>query len=191
MRKGKLFVISAPSGAGKSTLIAGVLPLFPDMLYSVSCTTRPPRSGETDGISYYFLDEERFEGMTENGEFLEWKKVHGNFYGTPAKPVQEALNSGRSMVLDIDVQGALEVFAKVSEAVGIFVTAPNVTALEERLRLRSTETEESIRIRLRNAVSEMAYGDTFRYQVVNDDINRAVQELANIIRSESRCGQDT
>jgi len=188
MRKGKLFVISAPSGAGKSTLIAGVLPLFPDMLYSVSCTTRPPRSGETDGISYYFLDEERFKGMTENGEFLEWKKVHGNFYGTPMKPVQKALNSGRSMVLDIDVQGAREVFAKVSEAVGIFVTAPNLTTLEERLRRRSTETEESIRIRLRNAVAEMAFGDTFKYQVVNDDLNRAVQELADIIRSESRCG---
>ncbi|MEI7450086.1 MAG: guanylate kinase [Desulfomonile sp.] len=191
MRKGKLFVISAPSGAGKSTLIAGVLPLFPDMLYSVSCTTRPPRSGETDGISYYFLDEERFKAMTENGEFLEWKKVHGNFYGTPTKPVHKALNSGRRMVLDIDVQGALEVFAKVRDAVGIFVTAPNITALEERLCRRSTETEESIRIRMSNAVLEMAYGDTFKYQVVNDDLNRAVQELADIIRSESRSCLDT
>lgn len=94
------------------------------------------------------------------------------------------------MVLDIDVQGALEVFAKVSEAVGIFVTVPNLTTLEERLRRRSTETEESIRIRLRNAVAEMAYGDTFKYQVMNDDLIRAVQELADIIRSESRCGRD-
>ncbi|MEI8183526.1 MAG: guanylate kinase [Desulfomonile sp.] len=190
IRKGKLFVISAPSGAGKSTLIAGVLPLFPDMLYSVSCTTRPPRSGETDGISYYFLDEERFKAMTENGEFLEWKTVHGNFYGTPAKPVQEALTAGRRMVLDIDVQGALEVFAKVSEAVGIFVTAPNLTALEERLRRRSTETEESIGIRLKNAVAEMAYGDTFKYQVVNDDLDRAVLDLAAVIRSEFKCCRD-
>ena len=161
------------------------------MLYSVSCTTRPPRSGETEGISYYFLDEERFKAMTENGEFLEWKKVHGNFYGTPAKPVQKALTAGRRMVLDIDVQGALEVFAKVRDAVGIFVAAPNITALEERLRRRSTETEESIRIRLRNAVAEMAYGNAFKYQVVNDDLNRAVRELADIIRSESRCDRDT
>jgi guanylate kinase len=186
MLKGKLFVISAPSGAGKSTLIQGILPLFPDMLYSVSCTTRPPRLGETDGMSYFFLNKAQFKEMIEKDKFLEWKTVHGNFYGTPSLPVQQALTAGRRMVLDIDVQGALEVFSKVDEAVGIFVTAPDLGALQERLRSRSTESDESIRIRMKNAVAEMAYRNRFKYQVVNDELDRAIQELAAVIRRESK-----
>lgn len=185
MQNGKLFVISAPSGAGKSTLIAGILPLFPDMLYSVSCTTRSPRPGETHGTSYFFLNEEQFEEMIKKDEFLEWKTVHGNFYGTPTLPVQQALTAGRRMVLDIDVQGALEVFSKVDEAVGIFVTAPNLDTLRERLLRRSTESHDSIRIRLKNAVAEMAYRDRFKYQIVNDELDRAIEELAAVIKGES------
>lgn len=185
MSRGKLFVISAPSGAGKSTLIAGILPLFPDMLYSVSCTTRSPRPGEKHGTSYFFLSEAQFKDMIEKDQFLEWKTVHGNFYGTPAPPVQQALREGRRMVLDIDVQGALEVFARIDDAVGIFVEAPNLETLQARLRLRSTETDESMKIRMKNAVSEMSYRDRFAYQIVNDDLNKAINELADVIRRES------
>ncbi len=188
MASGVLFVISAPSGAGKSTLIDRIRPMFPDMLYSVSCTTRPPRRGEQDGVDYFFLEVNRFRQMIADGEFLEWKEVHGNMYGTPRRPVRNVLEAGRSMILDIDVQGALEVFEKVSESVGIFINAPSVEVLEERLRLRHTDSEESIRMRMSNAVGEMAFSGKFRYQLINDDLEKAVEDLASIIKKESKTG---
>ena len=185
MAKGVLFVISAPSGAGKSTIIDRIRPMFPDMLYSVSCTTRPPRRGEQDGVHYFFVDADHFKQMIANDEFLEWKEVHANRYGTPARRVRDALASGRSMILDIDVKGALEVFEKVPESIGIFINAPSLEELEERLRRRKTDSEESIRIRLANAVGETAIGRNFCYQIVNDDLDGAVNELASVIRRES------
>jgi guanylate kinase len=188
MTKGALFVISAPSGAGKSTLIERIRPRFPDMLYSVSCTTRPPRSGEVEGIHYYFLSEERFRDMILRNEFLEWKEVHGNLYGTPAGPVRSALDAGLRMILDIDVQGACDVFARIPEAVGIFINAPDMETLKERLRARGTDPEETISIRLANATEEIAQGCAFPYRIVNDDLDRAVEALAAIIvrHSEGR-----
>jgi guanylate kinase len=185
MATGKLFVISAPSGAGKSTLISRIRPLFPDMLYSISCTTRMPRRGETDGVDYYFISREKFEGMVEQDDFLEWKEVHGNLYGTPAGPVKDALSQGRRMILDIDVQGAEEVFSKLSDAVGIFISAVSMEILERRLRKRGTDSEESIRTRLLNAAREMEMVGMFRYHVVNDDLEQAVSKLGDIIRTES------
>ena len=185
MGKGLLFVLSAPSGAGKSTLIDRIRPLFPEMLYSISCTTRPSRRGERDGVHYYFLEEAQFRKMIADGKFLEWKEVHGHLYGTPAEPVAEALNSGRHMILDIDVEGAKEVFRKIPDAVGIFISAPSTETLEERLRLRGTDSEESIKTRMTNAMREMDSAHYFRHRMVNDHLETAVLELASIIGRET------
>ncbi len=187
MTKGVLFVISAPSGAGKSTIISKIKTIFPDMLYSISCTTRQPRIGEVEGRDYFFVDKDKFRLMAQQESFLEWKEVHGNFYGTPGQPVTKAMNAGRKMILDIDVQGALEVFGKVEEAVGIFVSPPDLDELERRLRQRATDSESSIRERLSNAPKEMALASRFKYQTINRFLHQAVDQLASIIRHECRC----
>ncbi len=186
MPHGKLLVISAPSGAGKSTLIEAIRPMFPDMLYSVSCTTRKPRVNEKEGVHYYFLNEQQFDDMVKDGAFLEWKEVHGNRYGTPAQPVKSAIESGRCMILDIDVQGALQVFEKIDESVGIFITVPDMDVLGKRLRQRGSDSEESIRTRLRNASREIELGGNYRYRIVNDDLDAAVAEMAAVITRELR-----
>lgn len=185
MKKATLFVISAPSGAGKSTLVEALRRKFPDLRYSVSCTTRDPRPGETPGINYHFLTTDRFHEMVQMGGFVEWKKVHGNLYGTPVGPVREALQQGFSMVLDIDVEGAKEVFKTFPDSVGIFISAPDMTTLERRLRLRGSDSDESVQIRMRNARREMKLARMFRYHIVNDDLDTAVNDLVSILRKES------
>jgi guanylate kinase len=190
MRKGVLFVISAPSGAGKSSLIEKIRPLFPDMLYSVSCTTRLPRPNEIEGVHYHFVSRERFQEMIDKRQFLEWKEVHGNRYGTPAQPVIEAIRRGQRMILDIDVQGAAEVFKTFQQAVGIFITAPDWTVLEQRLRTRGTDSEASIRTRMKNAVWELEQANLFAYGIVNDDLSRAAEQLSSIIVKESEGSHD-
>ena len=190
-RKGLLFIVSAPSGAGKSTLLKRVRSMFPDMLYSVSCTTRKPRPGETHGVHYFFVDDDQFTRMVREDEFLEWKEVHGNRYGTPAEPVLECLARGGRMILDIDVEGAREVFKKIPDAVGVFVMAPDMETLEQRLRSRGTDSEESLRIRLGNAAKEMESASLFQYRIVNDTLESAVQELSSIITRESAKTPDT
>ena len=190
MRKGVLFVISAPSGAGKSSLIDKIRPLFPDMLYSVSCTTRLPRPNEVEGVHYYFVSRERFQEMIDKRQFLEWKEVHGNRYGTPAQPVIEAIRRGQRMILDIDVQGAAEVFKSFQQAVGIFITAPDLTVLEQRLRTRGTDSEASIRTRMKNAEWELEQAKLFTYGIVNDDLSRAAEQLSSIIVKESEGSYD-
>lgn len=183
MSKGTLFVISAPSGAGKSTLIQRIRPRFPDIAYSVSCTTRAPRGAEKDGVHYHFVSRDTFKGMIKDDEFLEWKEVHGNLYGTPAAPVREVIEKGGCMILDIDVQGAKEVFDKVDSAVGIFINAPDLETLVARLQKRGTDTEESIATRMGNARLEIAARDLFCHHVMNDDLDKATEELAEIIRT--------
>ena len=190
-RKGRLFIVSAPSGAGKSTLLKRVRSMFPDMLYSVSCTTRRPRPGESHGVHYFFMDDDQFTRMVREDEFLEWKEVHGNRYGTPAEPVLECLARGGRMILDIDVEGAREVFKKIPDAVGVFVMAPDMETLEQRLRSRGTDSEESLRIRLGNAAKEMESASLFQYRIVNDTLESAVQELSSIITRESAKTPDT
>jgi guanylate kinase len=184
MRKGTLFVISAPSGAGKSTLIERIRPRFPDVAYSISCTTRAPRGSEQDGVHYHFVSREQFKSMIEHDEFLEWKEVHGNLYGTPAGPVRDVIEKGGCMILDIDVQGAREVFKNADSAVGIFINAPDLETLVERLQRRGTDTEESIATRMGNARLEIAARDLFRHQIMNDDLEKATEKLASIIRTE-------
>ncbi len=187
MAKGTLFVVSAPSGAGKTTLINAIRPLFPNLLYSVSYTTRPPRQGEVEGISYYFVRSEQFERMIRSDEFLEWKKVHGNYYGTPRGPVTQALATGKKMILDIDVQGAMDVFARVPGAIGIFVTVSDLGVLEERLRKRGTDSEEAIQLRIANAALELEAAEKFDYTVTNDDLGQAVKDMARIISEACSC----
>jgi guanylate kinase len=180
-----LFVLSAPSGSGKSTLINRVRSILPDLFYSVSCTTRAPRPGEVDSVDYCFLDPSGFEEMIRNGGFLEWKEVHGSMYGTPSQPILDALAKGRRCVMDIDVQGAADVFARIEESVGVFIMPPSLDVLEERLRRRGSDPEDSIKTRLKNAREELKSVGLFSYKVVNDDLERATQELVSIILRES------
>ena len=181
-RKGILFILSGPSGAGKGTLRERLFRMLDGLSFSVSCTTRAPRPGETDGVDYRFVAEEEFLRRRDAGDFLEWADVHGHFYGTLTADVKKALDDGRDILLEIDVQGALQVKKKIPGAVTIFVAPPSMKALEERLRGRSTETEQDIALRLCNARREM--GESFRYDftVVNDDIDAAAQRLADIVR---------
>jgi guanylate kinase len=185
-KEGLAVVISAPSGAGKTSIIAGLRSRFPEMVYSVSCTTRAPREGEVQGVDYHFMDRERFMDLVSQERLLEWKEVHGNLYGTPADPVFAALEAGRVVILDIDVKGAAEVFKALPSAIGVFIAPPDLHVLEKRLRSRGTDDEETIERRLATAIEEMKAVPLFAYLVVNDDLERAVDETERIIVREAR-----
>ncbi len=185
MPKGRLFVVAGPSGAGKGTLIAELRRRHPGIWLSVSATTRKPRAGEKDGEQYYFLSEEDFREKASRGEFLEWAEVHGNLYGTPRARVEEELERGRDVVLEIDVQGARQVRSRQPQAVSIFILPPSMQVLEERLRLRGTEEEDELRRRLRKAEEECGEGREYSYVVVNDELDRAARELCAIYVKES------
>lgn len=185
MRRGRLFVVAGPSGAGKGTLITELLKRYPGTRLSVSATTRKPRPGEADGIQYHFLEEEEFRRRVAAGDFLEWAEVHGNLYGTPRREVEEWMERGYDVILEIDVQGARQVREKMPEAVTVFVEPPSMEILERRLRGRGTENEEELRERLRNALRESEEKSNFHYVVVNDEFRRAVEELCAIYERES------
>ncbi len=177
---GKLFVLSGPSGAGKGTLREHALNDIPNLKYSISCTTRHPRDGETDGVEYRFITREKFkEGISQN-LFLEYAHVHEDFYGTLKQDVVNELNAGKNVLLEIDIQGALQVKAKMPEALLVFVDVPSVEELERRLRNRHTESEESLRVRLKNAIIEREQKDKYDYVIVNDDLENACKELREI-----------
>ena len=182
----KLFVISGPSGAGKGTLVARVRTQRPDLGLTVSATTRSPREGEIDGVSYYFLSKEEFERRVAAGEFLEWAHVHGNCYGTLISEVNRLLEAGSSLVLEIDVQGALQVKERFPEAVLIFIEPPSLDVLRARLVGRGTEDDETIALRLANAERELALRDRYDAVVTNDDLDRAVTELLDTISHYER-----
>ncbi len=178
-------MVSAPSGAGKTTLCRHLLQEVRDITFSVSCTTRPPRPGERDGVDYYFVSPEEFQQMIARGEFLEWAQVHGNFYGTPKRQVLESLKQGRDILLDIDVQGAAQVQEVLGQdAVLVFVLPPSLEELERRLRKRNTEDELTIRRRLDQAQGEIAQAPKFDYLVLNDKFKEALQELKSILFAE-------
>lgn len=182
-REARLFVVSGPSGVGKGTLVALLRERLTRLGLTVSATTREPRPGEVDGVSYHFLDDAEFERRVGEGEFLEWAWVHGHRYGTLRSEVERVLSEGRSVVLEIDVQGALSVRASHPEAVLVFIEPPSPEELERRLRGRGTEDEASIERRLANARREMSYADRYDVRIVNDDLERAVDELAHVIDS--------
>ena len=178
----RLFVISGPSGAGKGTLLAELRKQRPDLGLTVSATTRSPRPGEVDGTSYYFLSDEEFRRRIEAGEFVEWAEVHGHLYGTLVSEVKRLLAKGHSLVLEIDVQGALNVRKVYPDAVLVFIEPPSLQVLEERLRGRGTEDEASIELRLKNARHEMELADQYDVRIVNDTVDRAAQELGSVMR---------
>lgn len=180
--QGKIIVIVAPSGTGKSTLIKLVKEDFPNLKESVSCTTRPPRSGELHGVHYFFLSEDEFLQKKVQGDFLEWAIVHGNYYGTSKSFVIQNLNQGHDLLFDIDVQGA-DSFKEhfQGQANIIFIEPPSIDELKKRLYARATDPEEVIKRRLKNAESELKKRYDYNYCVKNDDILRARQELQGII----------
>lgn len=183
-QKGKLIVISGPSGAGKSTVLFKAIEGRKDVCFSTSVTTRKPRPGEQDGREYFFIHKERFEKMIENGELLEHAVYVENYYGTPRAYVQEKMEEGFHVVLDIEVQGARQVNEKMPEAVKVFIIPPSMEELARRLRGRGTDTEEAIAGRLERARQEYAEADFYDYIIINDDVERAAKELSAIMLAE-------
>lgn len=192
MKTKPLFIVmSAPSGCGKSTLIDMILQEYPDVCYSISCTTREPRGEEEDGLDYHFKSKERFEDLIKENAFLEYACVHGNYYGTLKQPIVEVLNEGNSMILDIDVQGAAKVREYVRGLpnndplkigyVDIFILPPDMEELRRRLEGRGTDTQEVIEKRLANAEGEIACADEYMFKVTNDDLAMAYKRLCDLI----------
>lgn len=185
-RRGSLFVVSAPSGAGKTTLCRDVRERVPGLAYSISVTTRPPRPGEIDGIDFRFVSEAEFRARLERDEFAEWAIVHGNLYGTQARPLEEALARGQDLLLDIDTQGAGQLRLRYPEAVLVFIVAPSMAELEQRLRERRSDPQHEIARRLARAREEIALWRRYDYLIVNQDVKEAMEQLAAIIQAE-RC----
>ena len=177
--------MSAPSGGGKSTILKQVMSDLPGLVFSVSHTTRAPRPGEQDGRDYHFVSREDFKAIRDRqpSGFLEWAEVHGNMYGTSRDEVEKHLQAGMDVVLDIDVQGAMQV-RKTSDPVMVFIVPPSLSELERRLRGRGTESEENIALRLENARNELGYRDIYDYLVVNDILPEAIESLRAVIIAE-------
>ncbi len=191
-KRGAVIVISGPSGSGKTTIVQRVLADDPTLVYSVSATTRAPRPGEADGRDYRFLTREEFERRIARGEFAEWAESFGNLYGTPARPMREALDRGDVFVLDIDVQGARQIRKAFPEAVFVFIKPPSFEALATRLHARKTETKEQFDARLARAREELACAGEYTHAIVNDRLDDAVRELKDLIRrvKEEQRGKD-
>lgn len=185
-RRGTLFVVSAPSGAGKTTLCREVRERLPDLAYSVSYTTRTPRPGEQDGVDFWFVSEERFRALLSRHEFAEWATVHGNLYGTHATTLEAALAEGRDVLLDIDTQGAAQLRGRHPEAVLVFIVAPSMAELEQRLRERRSDARVEIDRRLARAREEVALWRKYDYLIVNRDVKEALEQLTAIVQAE-RC----
>ena len=184
MNKGKLFVISGPSGSGKSTVIGRLLKELDKAYFSISATTREPRKGERDGVDYHFMKKEEFEKLIEADQLLEYAQFVGNYYGTPAAPVDEKLNAGYDVILDIETQGAEQILSKRPDAVSIFVFPPSFEILEQRLRSRGTDSEEKILGRLAQARVECKKAEMYTYLIINDQIETACDEVMAIITAE-------
>lgn len=180
-RRGRLFIVAAPSGAGKSTLCGALRRRFPDLGYSVSHTTRRPRGTEQNGVDYHFISEPEFQRGIKSDAWAEWAVVHGNHYGTSAALLNAMLTEGRDVLLDIDVQGADQLFRKFPHSVGIFIMPPDMETLRRRLMSRGTDAPDAIAGRLSIAEQEMARKNRFRHVLVNDDLDKAVDELCRIV----------
>lgn len=185
-RKGFPIILTAPSGAGKTTLSRAIVKLHPEIHYSISVTSRPPRPNEHDGVDYHFVPVDEFERMLEGGELIEWAMVHDNYYGTPKRQVQDRLDAGTDVIMDIDTVGARAIKKLYPQAASIFVLPPSLEELARRLVGRATDSEEVIKKRLNQAKLEMAQIGDFEYFIVNDHFESAVRSVASIIESE-RC----
>ena len=182
--EGILLVLSGPSGAGKGTICKALLEKRPDMAYSVSCTTRQPRTGEVDGKNYFFKTREEFETMIKNDGFLEHAEVYGNYYGTPKAYVIDQLAQGKDIVLEIDPQGALQVKKNFPNGVFVFIVPPSLDELSKRIYNRGTDSVDVIKRRLSAATSELAYASKYDYLVVNDEVEKATNKVSSIVSTE-------
>ena len=181
---GRLIVLAGPSGVGKGTLAAHIVQNYLGFVLSVSATTRAPRVGEIEGVSYYFLSVEEFKHRIDSGLMLEWANVHGsNFYGTPRQPVELAISQGLNVILEIDVQGAFQVKRAFPQATLVFINPPNFEELRARLDKRGTESEQDKQIRLETAKSEMAQAGEFDYSVINDEVARCAKEVVELLQT--------
>ena len=181
--RGNLYIVSAPSGSGKTTLLQHLLRSFKDLKFSVSHTTRRPRQGEKDGADYFFTERAAFMGMVERGEFLEWAEFNGQLYGTTRAFVQQQIEDGKDVILDIDVQGARQVKAKVDHAIAIFILPPSFAELERRLRVRMLEPDDAIRRRLEIAKGEIRFYRDYDYIIINDVLENSIRLLDSIVHS--------
>jgi guanylate kinase len=181
-KRGHLFIISAPSGAGKTTLVKAVLKQFTHMLYSISYTTRKPRPEERDGVDYHFVSKQDFKNGIRKGRWAEWAKVYGNYYGTSAEFIKKSLSSGYDILLDIDVQGTLQILEHYPDSVTIFILPPSLNVLRQRLEMRGSDSKAVIENRLENARKEMAQKKMYRYIIVNDKLSDAIVELSTIFK---------
>lgn len=183
--KGNLIIISSPSGGGKGTLIKEVRDILPDLGYSCSHTTRPQRFGEEEGREYFFISEDEFRQRIEAGDFLEYATVHGNLYGTSLAESRKVFNTGKDLIVEVDVQGALQIMERITDAsVSIFILPPSFEVLRARLTARATEDQDELRIRLKNSFSEIMEYSKFDYVIVNQDLPVAARQLASIIMAE-------
>ncbi len=182
--KGMLMILSGPAGSGKDTVLASVYKLMPDMVQSVSMTTRAPREGEKDGVDYYFVSHECFEAAIKENKMLEYAQYGVNYYGTPKEAVDRMLNEGKIVVLKIEVQGARNIRNIYPDAISIFITPPNMSVLEHRLRKRGTESDEDIERRLKIAADELSNINEYDYIVINDELENAVNDVKTIISAE-------
>jgi guanylate kinase len=185
-KPGKLFVVSAPSGAGKTTLCRLMLEKFHELSYSVSHTTRSPRQGEVPGKDYFFIGKEAFEERIEKNLWAEWAKVHDNYYGTSLIFIRDTLENGGSLLLDIDVQGARQITKAFPSAVTLFIMAPDLGTLEQRLRGRGTDSEETIQQRMKNAEKEIEQKGRYHHVIENDDLEISKKEISMIFEKELR-----
>lgn len=179
-------VLSAPSGAGKTTIARALVRDSEDVVFSVSATTRPARDGEADGVDYDFLSETVFRAMIEADEFVEWAEVHGHLYGTSRRALQAALDEDRFLILDVDVQGAMQMRERVPDVVLVFVLPPSADALVERLAERGTEGEDTVAQRIENARTELEQASRFDYIVINENLDQAIEEVRSIVSAEGR-----
>ena len=179
--KGALFVVTGPSGTGKTTLVQHALSQLANISFSVSATTRPPRASEINGKDYHFYDTSHFKDLVDEGAFLEWAKVYDNFYGTPKAPILHALDSGESILLDIDPQGASQVRSRMPNCTSIFILPPSIQILEERLRGRNTDSEEIIAARMLQIRQQLQHCQDFDYLLINDDLNSAKDQFLSIV----------
>jgi guanylate kinase len=181
-KRGHLFIISAPSGAGKTTLAKAVLQQFTDMLYSISYTTRKPRAEERDGVDYHFVSKEDFKKGIKKGRWAEWAEVYGNYYGTSAEFIEKSLSSGCDILLDIDVQGTIQILKHYPDSVTIFILPPSMNALRKRLEMRGSDSKAVIERRFVNARKEMAQKKLYRHIIVNDKLSAAIEEIGAIFK---------
>jgi guanylate kinase len=183
VKRGKIFIVSAPSGAGKTTILKRIINEIPNLYFAVSVTTRKPRPGEVDGVDYHFVSVEDVLEMFRKKELLEWAMVHGNFYGTPVREIEDKINNGKNVIVDVDVKGFVRIKKFYPEAISIFILPPSEEELKRRLLKRAgkEEFDEELKERFRKSTYEMTFKDLYDYVVVNDDLEKACKEVKEII----------